>query len=107
VPQANKSLMTEATELWQLVVAYFKQETLDPIKQLGRFLAFGIGGSLLLCVGLPLLVLGLLRFLQTETADHLTGSLTWVPYAGTLVLSGIFAGLAARAIGSKKRKARS
>jgi uncharacterized membrane protein YedE/YeeE len=101
---ADKTLVTQATELWQLVVAYFKQETLDPIKALGRFLAFGILGSVLLCLGLPLLMLGLLRFLQNETEDHLTGSLTWVPYAGTLVLSAIFAGLAARAISAKKRR---
>jgi uncharacterized membrane protein YidH (DUF202 family) len=101
---AEKTLVTQATELWQLVVAYFKQETLDPIKSLGRFLAFGILGSVLLCLGLPLLVLGLLRFLQNETKDHLTGSLTWVPYAATLGLSVIFAGLAARAISAKKRR---
>ena len=100
----SKSLPAHATELWEMVVAYFKQETIEPLKELGRFLSMGVLGSLVLCVGLPLMVLGLLRLLQTETGDHLTGSLTWVPYAATLVLSGLFAAMAARAIGAQKRK---
>jgi len=101
----DKSLPTLATELWELVVAYLKQETIEPIKGLGRFVAFGIAGSIVLTLGLVLLVLGGLRAVQVETSPHLTGSLTWVPYLVVLVAAGLFAGLAARAITSKKRKA--
>ena len=98
----QKSLPTLAVELKDLVVAYAKQETIEPIKGLGRFIAFGMAGSLLLSVGLVLLVLGLLRALQTETGDVFDGNFTWAPYLITLVVCGVVAGLAARAIGKKK-----
>ena len=101
---ADKTLPTHATELWELVVAYVKQETVEPIKNLGRFVAFGVLGSLLLAVGLPLLVLALLRVVQAETGDHLTGNLNWVPYFAGVGLSALFAGLAALGISRKKKK---
>ena len=102
---SDKSLPTLVTELWELVVAYAKQETIEPVKALGVYLLWGAIGSIMLSIGLVLLVLGLLRVLQEETAPHFTGSLSFVPYLITLVVCAIVAGLAARAIGSAKRKA--
>ncbi len=67
-------------EAVQLVIDYVKQETLDPLKGLGRFLAFGIAGSLALCVGAVLLLLAVLRLLQAETGTTFTGHLSWIPY---------------------------
>lgn len=93
------------TELWQLVVDYAKQETVVPIKGLARFVAIGVAGSAALGLGLVLLVLALLRALQTETDTTFTGNLSWAPYAITLVACVVVAGLAARAIGSHKRRA--
>ena len=100
----EKSLPTLATELWELVVTYLKQETIDPIKKLGRFVAYGFAGAFVLTLGLVLVVLAGLRALQVETGAHLSGSLSWAPYAIVLVATLIFAALGARAIGSKKRK---
>lgn len=102
----DKSLPTLVGELWQLVLTYAKQETVVPIKGLGRFVAFGVAGSLLLSLGLLLWVLALLRALQTETGTRFTGNLSWLPYVITLVGCAVVAGLAARAIGSHKRRAR-
>lgn len=102
----GKSLPTLASELWQLVRGYIKQETVDPLKGLARFVGYGIVGSTLLSLGLFLWVLALLRALQTETGSRFTGNLSWLPYVITLVLCAVVAGLAARAIGSHKRKAR-
>ena len=49
-------------ELWELIVAYFKQETVVPLKQLGRYIAFGLLGALLLGFGVVLLaIVGLAR----------------------------------------------
>lgn len=103
---ADKSLPALASELWQLVVTYAKQETLDPLKGLLRFLGYGIVGSMLLSVGLSIWLLAMLRALQTETGTRFTGNLSWLPYVITLLIGGVVAGLAVRAIGANKRKAR-
>lgn len=100
----DKNLPTLATELWAMVIAYVKQETLLPIKGLGRFIAVGLAGSFTLAVGLLLLSLALLRALQTETTTF-SGNWSWAPYAITLVASAFVAVLAARAITSQKRRA--
>lgn len=87
-------------ELRDVVLAYFRQEAVDPLKRLAAWLGFGLLGGVFVCTGLVLLALGGLRALQTETGEHLTGSLTWTPYA--IVLAGVlvvflFARSAARA----------
>jgi hypothetical protein len=101
---SSKGLPTLAVELKDLVVTYAKQETLDPIKGLGRFIAFGVAGSLLLALGLVLLVLALLRALQTELADTFDGNRSFAPYLITLVACVIVLALSARAIGAAKRR---
>lgn len=105
VTRRGKALPALAGELWQLVVDYLKQETVVPVKRLGRFLAMGVAGSLLLSTGLVLLVLGGLRVLQTELGTPFEDTWSWVPYLLILVVCGMVAGLAARAIGSHKRRA--
>lgn len=102
MPENTKSPVATVQELVQLVIAYVKQETIEPIKGLARFVAAGVAGSLLLGVGLVLLVVGGLRALQTETNDHLTGHLTWVPYAAALVFCGAVALLSVRRATRKK-----
>jgi hypothetical protein len=77
-----------------LVIAYLKQETLDPLKQMGRFVAFGIVGSVAIALGTGMLLLAALRVLQTETgAFH--GNLSWLPYLIVAVLALAVIGLAA------------
>lgn len=76
----SKSVPEILTELWELSREYAKQETIDPLRNVGRFLGFGVPGAI--CLGLAgiLGLLGLLRFLQTETGTVLTGNWSWVPY---------------------------
>ncbi|HUR19102.1 MAG TPA: hypothetical protein VMZ51_09255 [Acidimicrobiales bacterium] len=99
----DKSLPTLASELWAMVITYVKQETIVPIRGLGRFIALGLAGSATLSVGLLLLSLALLRALQTETTAF-AGDWSWAPYGITLVASGLVAALAARAITSHRRR---
>jgi hypothetical protein len=68
------------TELRELVVTYVKQQTLLPLKQLLRYVGFGLLGSLLLGFGVVFLALSGLRALQTETGTTFTGDWSWVPY---------------------------
>ena len=73
-------------DAFQLTVDYVKQETVEPLRGLGRFLGFGIVGSFALAFGILLLLLGVLRLLQTETGTTLTGHWSWVPYAVVILL---------------------
>jgi hypothetical protein len=101
----DKSMPTLAGELYDLVRAYAKQETLEPIKGLGRFAAFGVVGSFLIGIGVVLLAVAALRALQTETSDVFDGRWSWAPYVLTLVLCGLVAG-AAGAAATRRRRAR-
>ena len=97
-------------EAISLVIAYVKQETLDPVKGLARFVAFGVAGSLAIAVGTVFLLVAALRVLQGETGTF-KGNLSWVPYLivvaiglGVIALAAwrIVAGPAARRIPAKK-----
>ncbi len=98
----TKSIEEHGQELFVLVKAYAKQETIDPLRTIGRFVGFGLGAALVGGIGVVLLVVGVLRVLQTETDAHLTGSLTWVPYVVGLVVCAVLILLALRAIRGPK-----
>jgi len=68
------------TELKDMVVTYFRQQTLLPLQKLGRYIGFGILGSLLLGFGVLFLAMSGLRALQSETGDTFSGDWSWVPY---------------------------
>jgi hypothetical protein len=82
-------------EFVQLVIDYAKQETLEPLKGLGRFLAFGVAGSVALAAGGVLLLLAALRALQTETGSTFAGNLNWLPYVITAALAVVVIALSA------------
>jgi hypothetical protein len=78
-------------ELRELVIAYAKQETLDPILGLRKYVAFGIGGAFLLGLGALFLEIGFLRLVQDQTGNHLHGNYSWVPYVIVIVVSLVVA----------------
>ena len=79
-PKRPPPLPQLVTELRDLVVTYFKEQTLLPLQKLGRYIGFGILGSLLLGFGVVLLAMSGLRALQGETGDTFAGDWSWVPY---------------------------
>jgi len=79
----------------QLVLDYAKQETLGPLKGAGRFVAFGVAGAIAISAGAMLLLLGLLRALQTETGSTFRGDWSWAPYLVTAFAATIVLVLAA------------
>jgi hypothetical protein len=72
-------------DFFDLVKAYAKQETVDPLSGAGRWLGLGLAGSVLLFLGGISLTLAMLRVLQEETGSTFTGNLSWVPHSLTLV----------------------
>ena len=99
---AEKSLPSLVIELWDLIREYAKQQTLEPLKGIGRYLAFGVAGAVLVGIGVVELVLALLRALQTQTGTRFHGNWSWTPYLLTLVACGIVIGLLLS--GMSKRK---
>ena len=83
----DKGVAVLGNELLGLVIAYAKQETVDPLKSLARFVAWGVAGAILIATGGVLLVLTAVRAAQAETGNHLHGNYTWVPYAGGLIVA--------------------
>ena len=88
----SHGLRNAGDDAFQLTVDYLKQEVVEPLRGLGRFLYMGIAGSFFLAFGLLLILLGVLRLLQTETGSALTGDWSWVPYAVTVAALRIQAG---------------
>ncbi len=99
-----KATTETLTELKDLLVTYAKQETVTPLKNVGRYLAWGLAGSVLVTTGVVLLALAGLRALQTETGSTFTGNLSWIPYL--IVLAGLLvvAAIAAKAIQGRKSR---
>jgi hypothetical protein len=90
----NHGLRHAGDDAFQLTVDYLKQETIEPLRGLGRFLYMGIAGSFFLAGGILLILIGVLRLLQTETGTALTGDWSWVPYAAVIVLGLMVIGVA-------------
>jgi hypothetical protein len=75
-----KSIPEVVNELWVMTREYARQETIEPLKGVGRYLGFGLGGAFLGGLGVLLLMLAGLRALQTQTGTTFTGSWSWAPY---------------------------
>jgi hypothetical protein len=71
---------TSIEGLVTLVRDYAKQETIGPLRGAGRWLGYGIAGALLLGIGLAMVLLGLLRLIQTEWDRAASGALSWLAY---------------------------
>ena len=91
-------LKATGSDALRLVVDYVKQETLNPLKGLGRFMLFGVAGSVALAIGLVILSVAFLRFLQGETGSTFTGHWSWAPYLICTVVVVLVAAVAVRAV---------
>lgn len=100
-----KPIADTLRELWELLQAYARQETIDPLKPLGRYLGFGIAGMVLVGVSLVFFAMSGLRAMQSQT-DLFEGSWSWVPYVIVAVVLGAIAALAVSRISKGQRGAR-
>jgi hypothetical protein len=78
---------TSVPELIEFVRAYVKQETLDPLRGVGRWIAFGAAGAFCLGLGLVIVLLGVLRLVEEEWPRSSSGSWSWVAYLITLLVA--------------------
>jgi hypothetical protein len=91
-------------ELKELLVAYAKQETVDPLKGLLRYVAFGVAGALLIGTGVTFAAIGALRALQGDRdGPHFTGNWSWAPY-GIVVVGALFIAGLSWWVATRKRK---
>ena len=97
----NKSVPQVISELWLLTKDYARQETVEPLKGVGKYLAYGFAGVVLGSFGVILLLLSMLRALQTETGSTFTGNWSWAPYVLVLLAAGILTAAAASRIGKR------
>jgi Putative Actinobacterial Holin-X, holin superfamily III len=99
------SLQRDFEELRGIAIRYIKEETIQPIKDLGRFVLWGSLGSLFVGFGAVLLLIGSLRYLQWQF-PVLDGTLSWLPYLIVAVLSLIVMALTAWRVvsGTAKRR---
>jgi hypothetical protein len=77
---------TSIEGLVTLVRDYAKQETLGPLRGAGQWIGYGAAGALLLGIGLSMVLLGLLRLIQTEWDRAASGALSWLAYLVVLVV---------------------
>lgn len=97
-------LKRHATDATTLVKEYVFQETVGPLRALKRLLIFGTLGSFLVGIGVLLLLIGLLRALQAQSA--LQGNLSWTPYLMVAFVAVCVAGATVALIagGAAKRR---
>lgn len=91
IMRSPSDLVTMVTELFTLIIDYVKSQTLTPLKRLGRYLGFGIAGSIFMANGAIFVSLGILRYLQT--LDALDNNLSFLPYVILAVFDLCIVGL--------------
>jgi len=101
----QRRLRRTGEDATNLVIDYVKQETVEPVRSLGRFVAYGLAGSIFLSIGLVLLLLSLLRALQEETGAF-NGNLSWLPYLIVVLVALAIAALAGYRISAGPAKRR-
>ena len=93
----------DARELVDLVIAYAKQETLEPLKGLGKNAALGLGGAVLLGIGGVFCSIGALRAMETETDFFERHNLTYLPYFITVLVLAVLSAIGWVSLGPGKK----
>lgn len=83
---SNANPLEGAQEIQQMLVSYAKQETIQPLKQLGRYLGFGMAGSVLMFLGVSFVGLATLRLLQTFEVFAGAAWMSTLPYVATIAI---------------------
>ena len=101
----HKGIVGELRETADLVKRYAEQETIAPLRGLGRYIGLGVGGAVLVTLGVFLLAMSGLRALQDETTVF-DGFWSWAPYVIVAVPVLAVIGLAVAAITREPHRSR-
>ena len=82
--RGSKGVRGDLEELVSVLRTYVAQEIVGPLRGLGRFIGFGLAGSLFVSLSVLLGGMGLLRLLQAEVSVFST-NWSFVPYLITAV----------------------
>jgi hypothetical protein len=92
-----------AQEIQQLLVDYAKQETITPLRSLGRYLGYGLAGSVLVFVGAFFAGLGILRLMQSLSPFEGSSWASALPYVIAIAVLGLLVILIATAMQRARR----
>lgn len=90
----ESGLSADVKDLIETLRNYAKQETVGPLKGLGRYLARGVAGAVAMALAVVFLVLAGLRVLQSELT-WFDGTWSFAPYFFAMVALVLVIGLAA------------
>ena len=93
-PKAKQADPGDIGDVIDLVKTYVRQETVGPLKGLGRKVLVGLAGALLIGLGLFFLAIGLLRLIQDKLPRLARGSWSWSPYLIVVVFCVIITAIA-------------
>jgi hypothetical protein len=90
--KARPSQITdELNDVWGLVVGYTKQETVAPLRGLGRFMKWGAIGMVLFALGTAFGTMAIVRGVQSETHNWIRAFAPYVAATAWLVVVGVLA----------------
>lgn len=101
---ARPSPVEGAQEVQRLLVDYAKQETIEPLKTLGRYLGLGIAGAILVFAGVFFLGLATLRLMQSFDAFEGGSWMSTLPYLIAIAVLLAAIGLIALSLNRARRK---
>jgi hypothetical protein len=95
---------TDVGEVLDLVKVYVKQETVGPLRGLGRKIGLGLAGAFALALGVFFLAFGVLRLVQDQVPRLARGNWSWASYAIAFAFCVIVAVVAASRIGKTDKE---
>jgi hypothetical protein len=97
---STASGVTGVKDLASMAISYAKQETIAPLKGLGRYAAAGFASAFCFAAGLFMIALGALRGIQAwsgaddaKQEGRFSGHLTWIPYVLAILICLALLGL--------------
>ncbi|MEM8923772.1 MAG: phage holin family protein [Actinomycetota bacterium] len=103
---ASPNPLEGAQEIQQMVVSYAKQETVEPLKHLGRYLGFGVAGSVMVFMGTFFWALAVLRLMQSFEVFSGSSWGSMAPYLLAILTLALILILIYSAMSRARRKVR-